>query len=368
MRERHYTRWEKLKLDHVGNYYLTNLLRAVQSLNALAVGRTGKIEKLILNSGQIQYEVNGKGDVLIWLLKIDDSIEKSDSDQSTGLYRVRREGGTRGRWGISGNVEHKMNFSHRWNNMHYAAVSGKFPTKEEAGRILPEHIGNAYRGAFTEATMERSGNHYSLYWQNGGHKTDSQRDILVSLMQQAIEVKAPVNWLVHGTGAITFKRALEVLATYPSLTRFEAKDELIVRQLRKETSKQGVYFSNPRGAGVTEKELKRLCDTVGLRLVGINRDEYDLLNQDSRLYALNKLLSITSKGVVTGTLGAVGLSDVLKSMDLAVDAATITTAGAFTIGGIVIAKDAGSTLNGYSRSVRKSWGSTFGQGNQRWTA
>ena len=124
IQERHLPRWEKLKREHVGNYYLTSLLREVRSLNALSGGYAQRPAVLTMNGGQIQYIVNQKGDVHILLLNINESIRKPRGDQTSGLYQVNYNRQQK-RWRTHTETQPKMELSHRWNNIHYATVSGK---------------------------------------------------------------------------------------------------------------------------------------------------------------------------------------------------------------------------------------------------
>ncbi len=66
------------------------------------------------------------------------------TDQATGLYRVDKD---EDGWNTDSERLSTMEYSHCWNNAHYAAVSGKFDDKEEAGRLLITHIINAYNAA-----------------------------------------------------------------------------------------------------------------------------------------------------------------------------------------------------------------------------
>lgn len=363
--KQHEEKWQKLKRAHAGNYYLTSILRGIFSLNALAVSGTGTPEPITLEGAEIHYRLNTDGDVLLLGVRVDKGTWKASSKQATGLYTVKYLSTDRS-WETQPKKELKMTLRHKWADSHYAAVSGKFKNKEQAGEILYEHIEKGYRLA--QSTTQDAKNHYSLYWQNGQHKNDEQRDHLVSLIQQALSAKEPVSWLVHGEGAGTFVRAMEVLASYPSLSRAEAADEQIALNLRRATSKQRVFFSNPRGEGTNEKELKRLSQVVGFDYVGVNINAYDMFNEDSRANAVDSTLSFSAKVAIGGATGAVGLSSLLKSLDLATSSASVYTTAGFLAAGYIVSKGSTNTVCGYARSIHKAWGSTVGDQNQRWAS
>ncbi len=363
--KQHEEKWKTLKKTHEGNFYLTSILRGIFSLNALAVSGTRTPEPLILEGAEIHYRLNTEGDVLVLGVRVDKSVQKASSKQATGLYPVEYQP-TDNTWKTLPKNELKMQLRHKWADSHYAAVSGKFKTKEQAGAILYEHIEKGYRLAST--TTKNPKNHYSLYWQNGRHKSDDQRDHLVSLVQQALTKKETISWLVHGEGAGTFVRAMEVLANYPSLSRAEAADENITLNLRRTTSKQRVFFSNPRGKGTSEKELERLSTVVGFDYVGTKLNTYDMLNEDSRDNAIDSTLSFSAKAAIGGAAGAVGLSSLLKSLDLAIGSGSVYATAGFLAAGYLVAKGAKNSMCGYTRSIHKAWGSTIGDDNQKWAS
>ncbi len=363
--KQHEDRWQKLKKLQGGNYYLTSILRGVLSLNSLAVAGSAPPKPLTLDGAEIHYRLNTDGDVLILGVRIDKSVWKASSMQTTGLYTVKYLS-TDNAWETQQTNELKMQLHHKWADSHYAAVSGKFESKEQAGQILYEHIEKGYRLA--SSTTQNPNNHYSLYWQNGRHKSDDQRDHLVSLVQQGLTKKETISWLVHGEGAGTFVRAMEVLANYPSLSRAEADDENITLNLRRTTSKQRVFFSNPRGKGTSEKELERLSTVVGFDYVGTKLNTYDMLNEDSRDNAIDSTLSFSAKAAIGGAAGAVGLSSLLKSLDLAIGSGSVYATAGFLAAGYVVAKGAKNSMCGYTRSIHKAWGSTIGDDNQKWAS
>ncbi len=361
--KRHYDKWESLKKDHLGNYYLTSILRAIYSLNALAGGRSALTKKITLQGAEIHYQIDSDGDVLIHGLVIDTNIDSGNLLQATGLYPVKYNS-AKG-WNTNQSSTTAMKLNHKWNNSHYAAVSGKFENKEEAGKKLIEHINHAYKAAVSKSESHTEDNHYSLYWQQDKHKSDVNRDHIVSLVQQAQERKASVSWLIHGEGAGTFASALKVLESHPSLSRFEAKDEEIVRNLRNATAGQKVFFSNPRGKNTSQLELEELCKKVGLTYIGSNINPYDLINADARKNASKQAVDLGGK-LALGGIGALGGTNVLKSFDLATNASSTFAAAGLLLAGYIVGKSSLSTLGGYARSLPGAWSNTLGKGNQNW--
>lgn len=361
--KQHAPKWESLQKDHVGNYYLTTIMRAIYSLNSMAGGRSGLTKTLTLHGAELHYQIDTDGDVLIHGLVIDSEIKPDSTDQAAGLYQVEYK--IPSGWATETRSYTSMDLSHKWNNAHYAAVSGKFESKEKAGRKLIEHINEAYKSAVSKNETHQDNNHYSLYWQQEKHNSTTQRDHLISLIQQAQAQKASVSWLVHGEGAGTFASAMKVLESHPSLSRFEAKDEEIVRNLRNATSGQKVFFSNPRGKNTSQQELEELCKKVGFTYIDTNINPYDLINEDARKNASKQAADLGGK-LALGGIGALGSTNVLKSLDMAVNANSTFAAAGLLLAGYIVGKSSLSTLSGYRRSLPGAWSNTLGKGNQNW--
>ncbi|MCX2801310.1 hypothetical protein OQJ59_13130 [Microbulbifer thermotolerans] len=357
--------WKTIQSEHNGNYYLTCVLRAVHALNSVAVGRRFQTEKLEFDGAAIHYQLDIDGDVLIYGLEIKSDYKHISGPQTTGLYQVEWQERIE-KWRTSNQLRTKMKLDHRWNEAHYAAVSGKFDNKEDAGELLIEHIHGAYNTLKTQKT-NRSGNHYSLYWQNGGFKSDKHRDHLASLIQQAMLAGAEVNWLAHGEGAGTFVRAMQVLERRLSPVPVSQNSEEAAT-LRENLQLQSVYFSNPRGAGTREQELKALCKKVGIEYKGTKINPYDLFNPDTRKDVLRKT-KLTLSTIAIGGGGAVlGTSDIENVLTQAISAKSIGIAAGFAIAGYFVISDKIKTNSGYVRALPRTISSTFGKGNQRWAA
>jgi len=359
-------KWQQIIRDHHGNYYLTSVARAVHSLGGIAVGRKFRSEKLIFDGAAIHYELDAKGDVLIMGLEVNSDYKPERGQQITGLYQVRRLETNDGshKWTTRDEAKTKMALSHRWNNSHYAAVSGKFGSKEDAGRLLINHISKAYRAGVKDHEINRPNNHYSLYWQNGNHKSDRQRDHLVSLIQQALATGAQVNWLVHGEGATTFVRAMQTLETRLSPAPVAPEQE---KELRKNLKLQTIYFSNPRGKATGKNELEKLSKKVGFDYMGTNINPGDVFhNPDARSAALGKGGAVIGTITLSGAAGTLGADEILKSFTQAVNAETLGWSAVALISGYLVVRDKIKTNTGYARNLPGFFSSTFGDGNQRW--
>ncbi|TLM79523.1 hypothetical protein ACONUD_01220 [Microbulbifer harenosus] len=358
--------WQQILRNQHNSYYLASIARAVYALGGIAVGRKLRREKLIFDGAAIHYELDTDGDVLIMGLEVNSSYNPKRGQQTTGLYQVDCSA-ARDRdfeWSTRDKAKTKMTLSHRWNKSHYAAVSGKFESKEDAGSMLINHISNAYKAGIKEHDINRQGNHYSLYWQNGNHKSDKQRDHLVSLIQQAVASGARVNWLVHGEGATTFVRAMHALEKRLSPAPVAPARE---KELRENLKLQTVYFSNPRGKETGKNTLEALSKKVGFDYLGTNINPGDVFhNPDARSAAFGKGGAVIGAITLSGAAGTLGADDILKSFTQAVNAETLGWSAATLVAGYFVVRDKIKTNSGYARNLPGFISSTFGDGNQRW--
>ena len=212
-----FDKWEELKKTYTTNYYLTSIYRAVYSLNAGCGSTQPRINMQNLKEVEIDGQVVIKfwvlscGDVLIYKLEPQKKALPNGS-QATGLYKARYYERL-GTWRVM-EAKTSMELDHRWGDpFHYAVVSGKFSDKEEAARKLVDHIFNALGPQ--RQTVLKEGNHFSLFWQNGNFKSESNVNKLTSLIQQAQAQNKSVAWLVHGEGAQTFLKAMDIMKTHP---------------------------------------------------------------------------------------------------------------------------------------------------------
>ncbi|WP_413663306.1 hypothetical protein ACG1BZ_19760 [Microbulbifer sp. CNSA002] len=377
----HYPMYEKVKQEAQTNYYSATLLRALISLNAdtgssQSANGAGTIRYLVRNGMAIEYYIDN-GDVLIHKLHFDNSLQTDSGSQGTGVYRVQYDGST---WGTGDSPGKQMNLKHKWNGAHYAAVSGKFRSKDSAGKLLVRHIEKSYGGTeILPRDIPQMDNFYSLYWiNNKEHSALPSVDGLTSLIQQAASAKESVNWLVHGEGAKTFQRALEILQNTPSLSRFEAKDEEIVRNLRNKMSGQKVFFSNPVGA--SPDKLEKLCNVVGLTYVDSNTNPRNLKTAAGRENSWGEIKRIGAAAFTTGgtavalkETGVISiqkqgsmLSNVFEAAMSNPTAAGVGTAIFATGVAFVVGKTQATKWASQVRAVQATASSTFGRGNEYW--
>ncbi|WP_444942778.1 hypothetical protein ACJJIK_11145 [Microbulbifer sp. ZKSA006] len=355
--KQHYPIWDLLKREHIGNYYKTSLVRAVYSLAVTPGGRDNSVRALNLDGAQINYQIDGDGDVLIYGLNIDSTISAPETDQATGLYKVKKD---RREWKTDRHQQTSMDHSHNWNNAHYAAVSGKFDSKEEAGRLLITHIANAYNGALNSHDLSGNKKHYSLFWQNGQYQAKHNTRALTALIQQAQANNARIHWLVHGEGAGTFVQALQSLAKRPAISALVAEGN--------ELSHQSVFFSNPRGGNTREEDLKKYCEAAGIHLVGVRTNMFDLRNPDALQNVRTEAILLLGKYGVGGGATAAGWDDFQQALGHWEAARTTLAIIGFSLAGYVLGKDALSKNGGYARNLPKAISNTVGNGNKYWAA
>jgi hypothetical protein len=324
-------------------------------LNALAGVRSANTQSLKLDGAQINYSLDDAGDVRVYGLKIDKDIKPLSVQQETGVYEVLYE---RNLWVTQEDSKLSMALNHQWGSAHYAAVSGKFDNKEDAGRKLISHIAKAYEAAVHQSETHKTKNHYSLYWQNGKHNSAEQRNHLTSLIQQAQAKDARLNWLAHGEGEGTFVNALNQLIQQPVASTLIAKGG--------DLSRQSVFFSNPRGQGTSEKSLMALCEKAGLKYAGLNKNANDLSNRDSQLALLNEVSKVGSTYTVAGVAGATGLAMMDKAYGQILSASGPAQQVALGTAACVIAVGVMTQFGGYARNVPSAWNNTFGKGNEEW--
>lgn len=377
----HYPLYENLIKNHKGNYYLTTVYRAIMSLNAdassgQALNGAATLRFLEKDGFGIEF-IMDDGDVLIEKLHYDSEFKQAGTEQETGLYKTLRS--NMGLWETKKDGQLNMDVGHKWGGAHYAAVSGKFGTKEKAGMGLINHIKKAYGGKeILEKDMEKQDNFYSLYWINKEHKELKTADNLASIFQQATDSKASVNWLVHGEGAKTFAKAMDILKHQPSLSRFAASDNDSVRHLQADMGMQKVFFSNP--IGLSEAQLKELCENVGVTYAGANINPRNLFNAKAQVNTFKEVVNISAKSAATGvggaTLGALGLTAVTKNGPALVEGVgnlvTNPTIGTAAVAAGVAwtafqaSKSAFTKMHGSYRALRAATATTFGRGNEYW--
>lgn len=373
--------YESIKKDQQANYHLTSLLRAIWSLNADAsIGRplnsAQDIRHIHLVGISVEYYIDDT-DVLIGKLTYNSTFRPPIGNQGTGLYRVQY---SRNEWMTDATPARKMDLGHEWDGSHYAAVAGTFKDKEAAGRMLPKHITKAYSNDILEKHTRITNKHYSLFWiKKGEHKAPASGEALASLIQHASDAAKPVNWLIHGEGAFTFKQALEALKSNPSLIP-HANDLHKELALASGMAKQRVFFSNPRG--VDAKSLEDLCGKVGLKFEKAKVNPRDLYSPDARRSAIKEIASMSAKVVASpgnlfaGGMSAAGIaalhSQGVKLGEFAAKAVanptvvTIAAAAVVVPLTVVAVKDSFSKVSSGFLAMRALATTTFGRGNDFW--
>ncbi|WP_299579578.1 hypothetical protein [uncultured Microbulbifer sp.] len=377
----HYPMYAKVKQEARTNYHSATLMRALISLNAdtgnsQSVNGAGTIRYLKRNGMAIEYYIDNS-DVLINKLHFDDTLRSDTAGQGTGLYGVRN---VADEWSTDRAPKNKMSLGHKWNGAHYAAVSGKFSSNDSAGKMLIKHIEKAYGGTeILPKDIAKVDNHYSLYWiSRGEHGALPSVDGLTSLIQQAADARESVNWLIHGEGAKTFQRALEVLQTAPSLSRFAAKDEEIVRGLRMKMAGQKIFLSNPVGAN--PDKIENLCGAVGLTYVDKNINTRNFKTAGAWRNSWFEVTAIGAMAVSTGigptALKKSGIGALQKQVEPLMDAVGTFVANtdlgpALKVGGaafvaFTVGKTQFTKWRDNIRAIRATASSTFGRGNEYW--
>ncbi|MDG9670484.1 hypothetical protein ONV78_22285 [Hahella sp. CR1] len=357
IKKRNYDNWLRIKRQHPGNFYMTSMFRAIYALALTPGAQTGAMKQEDFGPIRVQYCIEPNGDVKVLWLCIDDSPQ-AVVDNTPGLYKVDWDVELKS-WKSDNAPQSAMKLQHQWSGAHTAAVAGKFEGKDKAGETLFEHIAKAYSVALNPSTLEKPGNHYSLVWMNNDFNNQQYVKNIVSLIQDAQRQNGKVRWLVHGEGVGSFVKALETIQSNP------LANNVIVAGNKLEN--QTVFFSNPRGRNTTEKALKDLCEKAGLHYAGVQVNSSDIFaNKDARQAFIAEVQKVAAKGVVTGSLGAVGYTTLEKSFDLFAAADNIFAAIGIGLSGYVLAKEAASKLSGYARHVPGFVSTAFGKGNQEW--
>ncbi|BFM10614.1 hypothetical protein R50072_07670 [Simiduia litorea] len=363
------------------SYQLMSLYRAILGLNAdptsgASANSIGTLRNLFSSGFAIEYYLDN-GDVLISKLRISGAFESESRYAGSGLYRVAKSNSI---WRVESKGSDFLDLGHKWDGAHYAAVSGRFQKVGDAGKQLVNHAKKAYKDELLSKNAEVEGNHYSLYWSAGkSHGDMASSNAVASLMQQAADAQASVNWLVHGEGAKTFQKALSLLQDAPSLSRFAAKDEETVRYLRMKFAEQKVFLSNPVGSDI--KEISALCAKVGITSVKENLNVRDFRSSGTRRNAYKEIAKIAAAGSLVGSVSGAGMkeaglsalqkaagsaSDIVSSAVANPSVATAVVSGAALYGVFVSAKGSYTKVSGAYKAVQSLMVSTFGKGSEFW--
>ena len=358
MAEKQYEQWKFIKHNHNGNYYLTNLMRALYDLAACPGGRTHTAtQQKVFGPFIMQYSLAQADRIELIALKVDQSLVSSEQ-QSSGLYRAAWNP-IGNEWATQDGHKKNMDLTHQWKGAHTAAIPGKFKRKEDAGEIVGDHITKAYRAAFSASEVQAQGNHFSLFWMNNEFKDRAHVESIVSFIQQAKLNNASVRWLIHGEAAGVFVDAVKYLNTQPQAGA--------LKDTANNLAKQSVFFSNPRGKDCREQQLEALCEKVGLNYVGTKINDFDILfNGDARDKFSDKAITAGSIMGLSGVTGYVGYTALSNGFNAVMAGSSIATTMVAGTSAYFLAKDKATTFGGYARNLPKVVSSAFGKGNQQW--
>jgi hypothetical protein len=343
------TQWEVVKSKEEGHYYFQRLNRAMIHLATNPGPRQVGMQRTVIGPISITFRIDeGSGDIEVHHTVVDDAPEYT-TKQTPGLYRVNAD---QDKWNIERDTDVAMDFTHHWgDNEHNAAIAGKFKSKEDAGKIIPEHIVNAY--TVSSQNSKSPDNHYSLYWLNNDFKNTQHVNSIVHHLREAHKSKRRVRWLVHGEATTVFAEALDLVAK--------------TGELKAEKKTQRVFFSNPRGAKSRKSHLENICTSANIEFAGLQLNEHDIFrNKDALVKATFKPAHIAmgATGVGFGFEAATGAENVLKAINTAtaVGSSTMTTIGYGAVAALITT----CVIGPFSRSLWDIGNTTFGKGNQQW--
>ena len=349
VRETAKAQWAAIHAQKEGNYYMNRLDRALEFLAKTPGGRQVGSQVTTIGPITVTFRIDeGSGDIDVWHTVVNDSPEFT-AKQTPGLYRVNAASQS---WATERDSDVAMDFTHHWgDNEHNAAIAGKFKSKEDAGKIIPEHIINAY--AVSSQNSKSSDNHYSLYWLNNDFKNTQHVNSIVHHLREAHRSKRRVRWLVHGEATTVFAEALDLVAK--------------TGELKAETKTQRVFFSNPRGAKSRKSHLESICTSANIGFAGLQLNEHDIFhNRDALVNKLTSTGTIQTAvvGLTFGAGSAFGSDNIMK----AIDAATATGSSMMSSAGYGAAAALITTcvIGAYGRSLWGVGNTTLGKGNQQW--
>lgn len=390
--------FEGIKKSYKGNYFMTEIMRLIYSLNADTLAgqdnnNTGDSRTRHFGSIEMRYKIDN-GDVKITYL----SVEAPKVKKGFGLYPVSYSVNAQ-QWevtdepaDIGGIDKHKKQ---QWptkakqikgseiKKAHYAAVAGRFGDMETAGRRMGEHIVGAYVGKESYLGIdaaEKDGNTFSMFWvKKGKHKSVEAAEELASIIQQSQLAKIPMNWLIHDHGTATFQAAAKLIKNNPmgGVRKSGKQYKFNERTVDEEDAKMwNVYFSNSKQ---TEGSLRKMCEDAGMTFVDVNRNSRDLLRLSTYrdVGTLLKLGGIAGSATVGGATGAAaalaeqftGEPDVAAAMHALHNASThavFSMANLHALGGaILIGVGVGVALTSL-RPAMAMFQCTLGKGNQKW--
>ncbi|WP_347332542.1 hypothetical protein [Marinimicrobium locisalis] len=341
--------------DYRKSYHLTTIFRQVVGLNAnplqgKSLNPAGDARTIASGNVTLKYYMFN-GVVLIQLL----AIGHGNDDRRVGLYSVAYDPDDKA-WLPSKSSVDSLNGDHQWRSeggtAHYAAVSGRFDNLDDASDRLVEHVVGGYSKAKYLIPHDAEGP-YSVFWvEKGQHKKPEAAQQLASVIQHGTQNKLPVNWLVHGEGAHTFKNMSKLL------------------KATAQAENQNVYFSNP--SIDSENQLKQLCADAGMNFVGLNTSYRDLrrwstLKNVGAEIGKAAAIGLGSSGTVSAAdglrpLGGGGATKIVENgVDALLSGNHFATLSCLVATGVIVAG-----MVKKSKTIGAGISCTFGKGNQRW--
>lgn len=356
---------------------MQKLFKSLSSLNSLPtsgqdVSSGGKWKVLQNKDFNIEYFLDN-GDVLIRKIHLT-SGEPNDINVA-GIYPVTLN--TKNRWTIDtkNSVASTPNFKHVWRNdsttrksAHYAAVAGKFESSGTAAQRLITHIQKGFEKEISNIELTKKNNHYSLFWINPGeHGKAKTAQSMADMLTFTAKANGAVNWLVHGEGATTFQKGLNLIAASGN-----------AGQLKEGLKNQSVFFSNP--TTFKPQNLEALCEKVGLHYEGSHISNRNLKNMKTMSSAIKTIGKITAASVAAATpvaavgkeIGASALmtqatktaESISSALDPSITSVGVATAAVVSLGYGVHA--AYTKMKSSALAIQSIAHTTFGKGNQYW--
>lgn len=302
--------FRSLQKYHHQSFYWTEIYRAFYGIRGnpqggTCVSRDATIRRLSFQGGEIEYYLDN-GDILINRFSFGKAAAKGASGLYPASHSIYEDGK---RWGVIDEVEPIEKLAGQWNGEYYATVSDDAGSRSRTAFYMGDHLFAAYKDKVHKATIEAMSNppSFSLYYiPEAEYKHPEHGSRLAAIIQQATESQQPVNWLVHGHGAIGFESALTSLKNTPAINR-----------LKTSNVPQYVFFSSPVGTNI--HHLDKLVEEVGLKRYGdkgFNNNPYYL---KSSYISGNAFAEIFMAARLAKTEGAGGAKQLYKGFVAAIN-------------------------------------------------
>lgn len=361
-----------LKMQRV-NYQYTLLGQGVATLSsdpsrAAALNPAGDMRRLTVGDGVSLTFYIHNGAVFVESIALGALVKTA----SIGIYKVKYKKDETF-WVADTQSVTSFDSTELWRSKkdkaHYAVIGDKFGLDVgNASRLLADHVLGGYgkeQYFIKEDILGREKPHFSLLWlDKEKHKSAQAVNLLSSAIIDSYNKGLPVNWLVHGQGVHTFRKAVSQIKSSISAAALTVNDGV-------SGIKQQVYFSNPVSG--SKDSLKKLCESSGFAFVGYNANERDLKRLGN---AINVGMEMGKQALMTAAGGSsiAGLGFGLKQLGLGgIEKAMQNGADALVNGNHVTAAVAAMGCGFIVWGAVKKWQTigagvkcTFGKGNQYW--